>query len=126
MARYCYLPLNTSTCLWSAGSLAPLRRSHEFLARERKVCDAAGLEIEHASKSHIRKEKLVQRVLASRGCMTWITSHPRNKPLRRLPSERGMGGNAKERWRLMRLAKSGFAGVQVLLTPGHALTIFTK
>lgn len=36
------------------------------------------------------------------------------------------GGNAKERWRLMQLAKSGFAGVQVLLTPGHTLTIATK
>ena len=38
--------------------------------RAREVCDAAGLEIEHVSKSHIRKEELVQRVLASHGCMT--------------------------------------------------------
>ena len=35
--------------------------------RAQEVCDAAGLEIEHVSKSHIRKEELVQRVLASRG-----------------------------------------------------------
>ena len=43
----------------------PLRERIRMRARE--VCDAAGLEIEHGSKSHIRKEELVQRVLASRG-----------------------------------------------------------
>jgi hypothetical protein len=32
-----------------------------------KVCAAAGLEIEHVSKSHIRKEELVQQVLTKRG-----------------------------------------------------------
>ena len=36
-------------------------------SRAQEVCSAAGLEIEHVSKSHIRKEELVQRVLASRG-----------------------------------------------------------
>lgn len=36
-------------------------------SRAQEVCAAAGLEIEHVSKSHIRKEELVQRVLASRG-----------------------------------------------------------
>lgn len=36
-------------------------------ARARDVCAAAGIEVEHVSKSHIRKEELVQRVLASRG-----------------------------------------------------------
>ena len=38
-------------------------------SRAQEVCAAAGLEIEHVSKSHIRKEELVQRVLASRGEM---------------------------------------------------------
>ena len=36
-------------------------------ARALEVCASAGLEIEHVSKSHIRKEELVQRVLATRG-----------------------------------------------------------
>lgn len=36
-------------------------------ARALEVCAAAGLVIEHVSKSHIRKEELVQRVLATRG-----------------------------------------------------------
>lgn len=36
-------------------------------ARAQDACAAAGIEIEHVSKSHIRKEELVQRVLASRG-----------------------------------------------------------
>jgi len=36
-------------------------------ARALEVCACAGLEIEHVSKSHIRKEELVQRVLATRG-----------------------------------------------------------
>ncbi len=35
--------------------------------RAAQVCANAGLEIEHVRKSHIRKEELVQRVLASRG-----------------------------------------------------------
>lgn len=43
----------------------PLR--DRIRARAQEVCDAAGLEIEHVSKSHIRKEELVQRVLAARG-----------------------------------------------------------
>jgi len=39
------------------------------IVRERaaQVCAKAGLEIEHVRKSHIRKEDLVQRVLATRG-----------------------------------------------------------
>jgi len=43
----------------------PLR--DRIRARSQEVCGAAGLEIEHVSKSHIRKEELVQRVLAERG-----------------------------------------------------------
>ncbi|MGB2902569.1 MAG: hypothetical protein WBB96_03970, partial [Candidatus Dechloromonas phosphoritropha] len=35
--------------------------------RAQEVCLAAGIEIEHVSKSHIRKEELVARVLAGRG-----------------------------------------------------------
>ena len=35
--------------------------------RAQEVCTAAGVEIEHGNKSHIRKEGLVTRVLASRG-----------------------------------------------------------
>jgi len=35
--------------------------------RAQEVCAAAGLEIEHVNKSHIRKEDLVARVLAARG-----------------------------------------------------------
>ena len=35
--------------------------------RAQEVCAGAGLEIEHVSKSHIRKEELVQRVLVTRG-----------------------------------------------------------
>ena len=37
------------------------------LERAAQVCANAGLEIEHVRKSHIRKEDLVQRVLATRG-----------------------------------------------------------
>ena len=36
-------------------------------ARALEVCTSAGLEIEHVSKSHIRKEELVHQVLAKRG-----------------------------------------------------------
>ena len=36
-------------------------------ARALDVCASAGLEIEHVSKSHIRKEELVQQVLVTRG-----------------------------------------------------------
>lgn len=43
----------------------PLRE--RVRSRALEVCAAAGLEIEHVSKSHIRKEDLVQRVLATRG-----------------------------------------------------------
>ena len=35
--------------------------------RAQEVCAAAGIEIEHVSKSHIRKEELVARVLRERG-----------------------------------------------------------
>lgn len=35
--------------------------------RAHEVSAAAGIEIEHVSKSHIRKEALVARVLAARG-----------------------------------------------------------
>ena len=35
--------------------------------RAAQVCANAGLEIEHVRKSHIGKEELVQRVLATRG-----------------------------------------------------------
>ncbi len=43
----------------------PLR--DRIRTRAQEVCEAARLEIEHVSKSHIRKEELVQRVLATRG-----------------------------------------------------------
>ena len=43
----------------------PLRE--RIRERAQEVCAAAGLEIEHVSKSHIRKEELVARVLAGRG-----------------------------------------------------------
>ena len=35
--------------------------------RAQQVCEAAGIRIEHVNKSHIRKEDLVARVLATRG-----------------------------------------------------------
>ena len=35
--------------------------------RAQEVCTAAGVEIEHVDKSHIRKQDLVARVLATRG-----------------------------------------------------------
>ena len=35
--------------------------------RAQQVCEAAGIQIEHVSKSHVRKEDLVARVLAVRG-----------------------------------------------------------
>ena len=43
----------------------PLRE--RIRSRALEVCEVAGLAIEHVSKSHIRKEELVQRVLDSRG-----------------------------------------------------------
>ncbi len=43
----------------------PLRE--RIRTRALEVCAAAGLEIAHVNKSHIRKEELVQRVLATRG-----------------------------------------------------------
>jgi hypothetical protein len=43
----------------------PLRE--RIRERAHEVCAAAGIEIEHVSKSHIRKEALVARVLAERG-----------------------------------------------------------
>ena len=43
----------------------PLRERVRACAQE--VCKAAGLEIEHVKKSHIRKEELVQNVLEKRG-----------------------------------------------------------
>ena len=43
----------------------PLRE--RIRARAGEVCAAAGIEIEHVSKSHIRKEELVARVLRARG-----------------------------------------------------------
>ncbi len=43
----------------------PLR--DQIRARALQVCASAGLEIEHVSKSHIRKEELVQQVLTKRG-----------------------------------------------------------
>jgi len=43
----------------------PLRE--RIRARAVEVCAAAGIEIEHVSKSHIRKEGLVARVLRARG-----------------------------------------------------------
>ena len=43
----------------------PLR--DRIRARAQDVCAAAGIEVEHVSKNHIRKEELVQRVLAQRG-----------------------------------------------------------
>src|SRR3989338_857242 len=43
----------------------PLR--DRIRARAQDVCVAAGIEVEHVSKNHIRKEELVQRVLAQRG-----------------------------------------------------------
>lgn len=43
----------------------PLRESIRLRAQE--VCAAAGVQIEHVSKAHIRKEDLVARVLQARG-----------------------------------------------------------
>gem|GEM_PF-1163411 len=43
----------------------PLRERIRHRAQE--VCAAGGIQIEHAKKSHIRKEELVARVLAARG-----------------------------------------------------------
>ena len=43
----------------------PLRE--RIRARALEVCAAAGIEIEHVNKSHIRKEELVARVLRARG-----------------------------------------------------------
>ena len=43
----------------------PLRE--RIRERAQEVCAAASIEIEHVSKSHIRKEELVARVLAERG-----------------------------------------------------------
>ena len=43
----------------------PLRE--RIRQRAQEVCAAAGVEIEHVNKSHIRKEDLVARVLAARG-----------------------------------------------------------
>lgn len=68
----CYAPGMTSF-LYSQGIrifdyaqfAEPLRE--RVRSRALEVCAAAGLEIEHVSKSHIRKEDLVQRVLATRG-----------------------------------------------------------
>src|SRR5258708_24260123 len=47
------------------GFAEPLRERIREHAQE--VCAAAGIEIEHVSKSHIRKEDLVARVLQARG-----------------------------------------------------------
>ena len=43
----------------------PLRE--RIRERAQQVCEAAGIQIEHVSKSHVRKEDLVARVLAVRG-----------------------------------------------------------
>ena len=43
----------------------PLRE--RIRVRSQEVCAAAGIEIEHVNKSHIRKEDLVARVLQGRG-----------------------------------------------------------
>jgi hypothetical protein len=43
----------------------PLRE--RIRQRAQEVCTAAGIEIEHVNKAHIRKEDLVARVLATRG-----------------------------------------------------------
>lgn len=43
----------------------PLRE--RIRERAHEICAAAGIEIEHMSKSHIRKEELVARVLAGHG-----------------------------------------------------------
>src|SRR5712664_1515089 len=48
-----------------AGFAEPLRERIRVRAQE--VCAAAGIEIEHVNKSHIRKEDLVARVLQARG-----------------------------------------------------------
>ena len=47
-----------------ASHFEPLRE--RFRARATEVCAGAGIEVEHVNKSHIRKEDLVQRVLAER------------------------------------------------------------
>jgi hypothetical protein len=38
--------------------------------RASEVCQAAGIQIEHVNKGHIRKEDLVARVLAVRGVLS--------------------------------------------------------
>ena len=48
-----------------AGFAEPLRE--RIRVRSQEVCAAAGIEIEHVNKSHIRKEDLVARVLQARG-----------------------------------------------------------
>lgn len=47
--------------------------------RAHQACAEAGIEIEHVSKSHIRKEELVARVLATRGDAPGLV-HDRLKP----------------------------------------------
>jgi hypothetical protein len=50
----------------------PLRE--RIRQRAQEVCSAAGVQIEHVNKTHIRKEDLVARVLATRGdASAWCT-----------------------------------------------------
>src|ERR1700680_4075416 len=59
----------------------PLRE--RIRVRSQEVCAAAGIEIEHVNKSHIRKEDLVARVLQARGMHPgWCTSSRRWRPAR--------------------------------------------
>jgi hypothetical protein len=64
------------------GFAEPLRE--RIRERAQEVCAAAGIAIEHVSKSHIRKEDMVARVLQARGDAPggWCTSSRRWRPAR--------------------------------------------
>src|SRR5260370_41798929 len=70
-----------------AGFAEPLRE--RIRGRAQEVCAAAGTEIAHVNKSHIRTEDLVRRVLQARGA-----THPG-------------GGPSSRRWRPARATRRG-------------------
>jgi hypothetical protein len=55
------------TASTSQAACCAARSSRERIREPaQRVCEAAGVQIEHVNKSHIRKEELVARVLAAR------------------------------------------------------------